>query len=92
MPESQVNRVLLVEEKPVGGVQVGRVRGDAEGAGTLLYRQTYKEALDTAMSEAESLGASHLVVDRWYREPRFWGYDQCVKGSAYRVGSRLGYQ
>lgn len=79
--------MALVEEKPAGAVYAGRVSVTIDGAGTLLLRQTYRKAVDGAMNQAASLGATHVVLDKWYREPRFWGSDQSVKGNAYRVGA-----
>ena len=87
-PASQTTRVEVVDQKPAGSIQLGRVSGDAEGAGVALHGVTYKKALESAMSQAGSLGATHLVIDKWYRKPRFWGSDQSVKGSAYRLGQR----
>jgi len=88
MPAPQATRVKVVDGKPAGAVLLGRVSGAAEGAGVALYRVTFKKARESAMSQADALGATHLVIDKWYREPRFWGSDQSVKGSAYRVGRR----
>lgn len=83
-----VSSVDVVDVKPNGAVDLGRVLATVEGSGSLVYLQTYKKAEKAAMGQAESLGASHLVVDKLYRKPRFWGYYQTVKGTAYRVGGR----
>ncbi|MFC7336064.1 hypothetical protein ACFQY0_02650 [Haloferula chungangensis] len=80
--------IKIVDQRPPGAVDLGRIYATEEGVGSLVYQHTYKKALDSAMLQAEALGASHLVIDKWYREPRFWGYDQNVKGNAYRVSYR----
>lgn len=79
---------MVVDERPAGAIQLGRVSGEAEGAGVAVYRLKYKKALGVAMDQADALGATHLVIDKWYRKPRVWGYKQSVKGSAYLVGRR----
>ena len=84
-PSAETTGIVVLEAKPAGAVDRGRVSATAEGAGTLLHRQTYAKALEAAMRQAKSLGGTHLVLDQWYREPRFWGYDQSVKGRAYRL-------
>jgi hypothetical protein len=85
VPAARQGHVRLVDDKPVGANYLGRVSATAEGKGTLLHRQTFQKALDGALNQAESLGATHLVLDQWYDEPRFWGYDQSVKGNAYQL-------
>ena len=77
--------VVLVKERPTGAALVGRVSATVEGRGALMHRQTFRKAVNDALGQAEALGASHLVLDKWYNEPRFWGSDQVAKGSAYQL-------
>jgi hypothetical protein len=84
-PASRERLVALVESQPAGSTYVGRVSVTTEGKGTLLYRQTYQEALDGALNQAEFLGATHLVLDKLHDEPLFWGSSQSAKGNAYRL-------
>lgn len=76
-------RVEVVSVPPPGGRFVGNVYASSPLAGWAAKDVSYQNALNKALNEAGSLGATHLVLDG-EQGARFWGVSQSVRGRAYR--------
>jgi hypothetical protein len=80
-------RVEVVNAPPANGHFIGTVMASSPLAGLAFKDPSYANALRKAMNQAGKMGATHLVLPD-DSGPRFWGVNQDVRASAYRVEAR----
>lgn len=67
----------------VGMRFVGNVATSSPLAGVGFQHVSYENAMNKALNDAATMGATHLVLDEG-TSSRFWGVNQTVRGRAYR--------
>ena len=77
-------QVEVVSAPPANGHFIGTVMASSPLAGLVFKDPSYANALRKAMNQAGKMGATHLVLPET-SGPRFWGINQDVRASAYRV-------